>query len=186
MKELSRADFEALHGIPSQEELDAVNRVAIEEEFNEAYRDGMKKGMGHENSVQYAQKIVHGRVISEKVGHQSEILARVAAKPDPPVVPVVVTEMEKTPTPVAATAARATLPGDVYLDSRTPEAARRKLTEPLIVVTDAMEAASIPRAPSGERMAMRYPAGVLAALLGGAALWEFIDADPRTESTFAE
>ena len=141
MKELSRADFEALHGIPSQEELDAVNRVAIEEEFNEAYRDGMKKGMGHENSVQYAQKIVHGRVISEKVGHQSEILARVAAKPDPPVVPVVVTEMEKTPTPVA---------------------------------------------PSGKRMAMRYPAGVLAALLGGAALWEFIDADPRTESTFAE
>ncbi len=135
-KEIPKAEYydRFPEEVPTQADIDAVNKAAIERDYNIAYNIGLNQlGLDHPGAVHYAQKTVFGRVISEDVGPQSEIMANVAKIPLSSPLPAVVNQMQRTPTPVAT---------------------------------------------SGNRMALKYPAGLLAALIGGAGLWEYLDEDP--------
>ena len=133
-KRITREEYEAKYGRPSQQDNDAVNKAGIERDYNIAYNIGINQlGLDHPGAVHYAQETVFGRIISEDVGPQSEVMAEVARTPLSSPLPEVVGQMQQVPTPTAA---------------------------------------------SGNRMAMRYPAGLLAALISGAGLWEYLDEDP--------
>jgi hypothetical protein len=172
--EITREQFEAMKGRPVQADIDVVNPAGIEDAYNAyyaaSYQQALSQGFNQEvaNTLAHdaAQTAVHGAVRSQ-AGPQSEVMAAVVD--------------DALKQQALEQIVQASAQGDINLGGirQAPAAAKAPYTEPMAVVTDAMEAAPVPVAPSGERMAMRYPAGILAALLGGGALWELVDEDPR-------
>lgn len=173
-RQITREQFEAMKGRPTQADIDAVNPAGIEDAYNayyvESYQQALSQGFNEEvaNTLAHdaAQKVVHGAVRSQ-AGPQSEVMAAVVD--------------DALKQQALEQVVQAAAQGDINLGGirQAPVAAKGQPTQPMVVITDAMEAAPAPVAPSGERMAMRYPAGILAALLGGGALWELVDEDPR-------
>ena len=175
----------------TQTDIDAVNHEGIAKAYNAYYVANYQKALtqGYNQEVantlahDAAQTAVHGAVRSQ-AGPQSEVMAAVVD--------------DALKQQALEQIAQASVQGGVNLDvpipagaqgninlaglRHAPAAAKGQPTQPLVTITNAMEAAPAPVTPSGQRMAMRYPAGILAALLGGGGLWELIDADPRRET----
>lgn len=176
-RQITREQFEAMQGRPTQADIDVVNPAGIEDAYNAYYVANYQKALtqGYNQEVantlahDAAQAAVHGAVRSQ-AGPQSEVMA---AGVDDALKQQALEQI-----------AQASAQGNINLAGlrHAPAAAKAPYTEPMVTITNAMEAAPAPVTPSGQRMAMRYPAGILAALLGGGGLWELIDADPRRET----
>ncbi len=160
---------------PTQADIDVVNTAGVEKIYQDTYgqvyinavRQGYNEQVADRLAHEAGQNAQRGYVSTEPVGPQSEVMAAVVD--------------DALKQQALEQIVQASAQGDINLGGirQAPAAAKAPYTEPMAVVTDAMEAAPVPVAPSGERMAMRYPAGILAALLGGGALWELVDEDPR-------
>ncbi len=179
-EQVSRERFYEIHPElrPAQIDIDAVNTAGKEQIYKDTYGQVFINKVSQGYNEQVADRLAHeagqiaqrGYVSTEPVGPQSEVMAAVVD--------------DALKRQALEQIAQASAQGNINLAGlrHAPAAAKAPYTEPMVTITNAMEAAPAPVTPSGQRMAMRYPAGILAALLGGGGLWELIDADPRRET----
>ena len=91
----------------TQKDIDAVNRAAIERDFDIAYAIGRQQhSLSHEEATQFAQKVVYGEVRSNQVGREVSGGDPRARIPLSSPLPEVVQEMVASPIPTAPSGRR--------------------------------------------------------------------------------